>query len=117
MFLVVLNLQSPLAATGLSGMGVELNYASFPVTTSTWKVLVPNTPLTTSSVQIFDSSGAVIQLGIADASAPANSEVMQLLIPPGGTPADIQIPAGSRISIKAFSSTVNTGQDILDVLF
>ena len=103
--------------TTQAGRGVRTVYGSTPVGTSDWVVIIPSLPLTVSSISIFDSSGQTMECGICEATEVANSEVRQFIIPPGGTEAAIQIPAGQRLSIRAISATANAGENDTNVFF
>ncbi len=101
----------------IAGRGVRTLYGSSPVGTTDWVVLIPSLPLDATSISIFDSSGQTLECGICDASAVANSEVRQFIIPPGGADCQIQIPAGQRLSIRALSATANAGENDTNVFF
>ena len=102
----------------MPGIGIRTVYSVTNVGTTNWVVLVSSTSDTVSQVSIFDSSGQTLELGSCAAGATANSEVRQLLIPPGGVPLqNLQIPIGSRISIRAVSSAVSSGENDLNVVY
>lgn len=91
---------------------VRNDYTSVNVTTATYVQLVAATTSATSAIEIFDSSGQTLVLGVGAAA----SEVAQINIFPGGNGlVPLIIPAGSRVAIKAISATASTGE--IDVNF
>lgn len=104
------NGESSLSVAPLNGRnGTEnifYDYAFAPVTNASWVQLVASTVADVNKIEIFDSSGELLILAVGA----AGSEIEQLLIFPGGNgPIDLYIPYGSRISIRAKSTTANTG--------
>lgn len=102
---------------GSSGLGVRTVYSSTNVGTTNWVVLSSSLPNTVSSISVFDSSGQTMEIGMCNASATANSEVRQFLVPPGGIAVKIQIPSNQRISIRAVSAAATTGESDMNALF
>lgn len=85
-------------------------YSSTNVTTGAWVTLFSSIPYPVSTIEIFDSSGQTLEIGIGA----AGSEIVQLIVLPGGNgPIRYNAPTGARLSIKALSGTANTGE--LDV--
>jgi len=82
------------------------DYSSSSVATGSYTQLEASTTSAISKLQIFDSSGQTLVL----ATGAAASEVDQFYIPPGGIDIDIDIPSGTRISIKAISATADAGE-------
>ena len=103
--------------TTRSGEGILTDYSVTTVDTTTWKVLVASTPLTVTSMAIFDSSGLMMEIGMCLASEDADSEVRQFLIPPGGVNVKIQIPSGYRISLRAVTSDATGGLNAANILY
>ncbi|MHA2064101.1 MAG: hypothetical protein ACXABY_06945 [Candidatus Thorarchaeota archaeon] len=65
-------------------------------------------------VQIFDSSGQTMELGIGA----AGSEARILLIEPGGNgKVPIFIPTGARLAIRAVSADATVGEIIINTWF
>lgn len=90
------------------------DYSAGSVTTAAWVQLIASTPNQTSFIQIFDSSGETMQLGVG---APG-SEVVQMIIPPGGndyTP--LYIPFHARISIRAVSGNAISGENDISLFY
>lgn len=82
------------------------DYGASPVTTAAYAQLIASTSAAIKKLQIFDSSGEALVLAVG----PAASEVDQIYIFPGGNgDVDLDIPAASRISIKAVSGTASVG--------
>lgn len=87
-------------------------YSSTPVTTGAWVQLVASTSIAVKEIEIFDSSGQTMELGLGG----AGSEVRKLLVIPGGNgKVFCVIPAGSRVSIRAVSGSASVGE--IDVNF
>lgn len=88
------------------------NYTVSPVDSSTWVELTSSSP-SVKRLQIFDSSGQIMQLGFGG----VGSEAPYLLITPGGNGVlDMYIPAGTRISVKANGDTADAGTLIINLL-
>ena len=85
-------------------------YSDTAVSTGTWQVLSTSTPYGTANIQIFDSSGQTMSLGIGAIGA----EQQVAIIPPGGDFMQVTIPRASRVSIKAISSTASAGENIIN---
>lgn len=83
-----------------------------PVTSAAYVTIIASTTSATNLVEIFDSSGVAIFLAVGAAA----SEVNQFVIYPGGNgQVPLKIPAGSRISYKAVSTSA-TGASAFNVL-
>ena len=76
-----------------------------PVTTLAWTEIEASTVVDLGYLDIFDSSGELLVLGIGA----AGSEVVAGYIFPGGCTMDIVIPAGSRLAVKAISADTADG--------
>lgn len=82
------------------------DYSSTPVTSAAYVQLIASTTSAANLVEIFDSSGVALLFAVG---APA-SEIDQFYITPGGNgQVPLAIPAGSRISIKAASTSATVG--------
>jgi len=86
-------------------------YASVSVTTGTWVQLVASTGAAVTEMEIFDSSGQTLEIGIGAAA----SESRLVLLPPGGNG---RIPAaianGIRVAIRAVSATASVGELVIN---
>lgn len=83
-----------------------------PVTSAAYVTIIASTTSATNLVEIFDSSGVALFFAIGAAAA----EVNQFVIYPGGNgQVPLSIPAGSRISYKAVSTSA-TGASAYNVL-
>ena len=81
-------------------------YSSTNVTSSAYVELISSTSGDVNLLEIFDSSGVALYL----ATGAAASEVDQLIIYPGGNGAvSLHIPSGTRISLKAVSTSATAG--------
>jgi hypothetical protein len=104
-------------STSVNGIGVRTTYPSSNVGTTNWVVLIASLPYTSREMTIFDSSGQTLEIGTCSASDPANSELRQFLLPPGGISVPIQIAQGMRVSIRAISALANSGENDTNVIF
>jgi hypothetical protein len=80
---------------------VRLDYTATPVTNSAWTQLFASVGLAISHIEVFDSSGLAMEIGIGT----PGSETRILLVPPGGIGVDETIAANSRISVRAVGGT------------
>jgi len=99
---------APSASAGRAKASAPIlnNYASTPVTSAAYVQLVASTTSAANMIEIFDSSGETLYLAVGAAA----SEVDQLIIIPGGNgQVPIAIPASSRISVKATSTSATVG--------
>lgn len=88
------------------------DYSSTPVTTASYVQLIASTAATSTKLEIFDSSGEVLILAVGAAA----SEVDQLYIFPGGNgPVELNIPSGSRVSVKAKTTTASAGLLVINL--
>lgn len=98
----------PLVTNALGGATAQYRnvYSSTNVTTSTW-VQLGVLPDIVRQVQVFDSSGQTMELGVGA----AGSQVIQFLIIPGGNGIlYLNAAMGSVIWVKAVSGTASTGE-------
>lgn len=114
---VVLASDMPPQKTGLSYLtSARLDYSVTNVDNATWTQLIANTGATASQeILLFDGGGYAMELGIGAAAA----ETRMLLIPPGGFNGNlpINIPAGSRLSVRAVGAAlVNLGEIDINLL-
>jgi len=104
-------------AVNAFGIGVPVAqvrkvYSSTPVTTSAWTQLIDATPTTVSTVEVFDSSGKTMALGVG---APG-SEVRQFYITPGGNgQVRLLMPYGAALSVIGISGSASTGELIINL--
>ncbi len=89
-----------------------LDFAGTPVTSAAYVELVASAA-ETKKVQIFMSQGNPLFLAFGAAA----SEVDKIYVIPGGNGLiDLTIPAGTRVSLKAVSTTANTGYILVNFL-
>jgi hypothetical protein len=83
-------------------------HSSTNVTSAAWVELEDSTVAEINRLHIFDSSGRTLELALGG----SGSEVAFAYIPPGGldSPLDKNIPIGSRISVRAVSTTASSGE-------
>lgn len=88
-----------------------LDYALTPVTTGAYVQLIASTTAVINYMTVFDSSGQTMIL----ATGAPGSEIDQIYIPPGGNSAGypLNIPTGTRISLKALSGNATSGNLII----
>lgn len=88
------------------------DYSSTAVTTAAYVQLIASTAAQIREFEAFDSSGQTMIL----AKGASGSEIPIAYIPPGGLAgvANLLIPAGTRLAIKALSGNATTGVFILN---
>lgn len=92
---------------------VRNDYTSTSVTTGAYVQLIASTSADISKMQIFDSSGQTLVI----ATGAAASEVDKFYVFPGGNgDIDVNIPSGTRISIKAVSATADAGEIAINLI-
>lgn len=92
--------------SALVGGTLYHDYVATPVTTLAWQELDPGIGNDVAKMEIFDSSGELLELGLGAAGA----EARHIFIMPGGNgPTIVNIPTGTRIAIRAVSDTANSG--------
>jgi hypothetical protein len=83
-----------------------LDYSSTNVTSAAYVTLIASTSAEITEIEIFDSSGQLLILALGAAA----SEVDKMYIFPGGLgKQQVSIPAGTRVSLKATSTSATTG--------
>lgn len=104
----------PTQAAGRSKVSIVRNdYSGASVTTAAYTELIASTSAQINKLQIFDSSGQTLKLAVGAAA----SEVDQIYIFPGGNgDVDLQIPAGSRVSVRAVSANAASGELVINFL-
>jgi len=91
----------------------RLVYSSTNVTTGAWTQLLASVGATAiKEIEIFDSSGETLELGLGAAGSETSSS---FIIPGGNGRIPLQIPAGTRLSIKAVSATANSGEIVVNL--
>lgn len=92
---------------------VRLVYSVTNVTTGAWVELLSTVGATAiKEIEIFDSSGETLELGIGAAA----SEVSKSYVFPGGNGRiPMQIAANARLAIRAVSATANSGEIIINL--
>lgn len=91
---------------------VRNDYSSVNVGTVTWVELVASLSSAVTELEIFDSSGQTLELGIGAAS----SETRLILVFPGGNGrVPVAIASGARVSVRAVSATADVGE--IDINF
>lgn len=103
----------------MSGYGavvqtIRHDYSSTNVTTGAWVELDAALDAMSNYIELFDSSGSVLELGIG----PSGSEVRAALIPPGGfnVMEKLRFDQGQRLSIRAVDTNATSGQLIINLL-
>lgn len=90
---------------------VVTSYSSTNVTSGAYVQIVASTTTAINLVEIFDSSGVALYF----ATGGAGSEVNQFVIYPGGNgQVPFAIPQGTRLSLKAVSTSATSGTGIIN---
>ena len=88
-----------------------LEYGSTNVTTGGWVELVASLADSVSVVEIFDSSGQILELGTGAAA----SEVPSAYVMRGGNGfMPLSLASGARVAIQAVSATASSGEIIIN---
>lgn len=97
---------TPTQITSASILPYIQDFASVNLTT-TYTQLIASVGASTNSVEVFNGSGTPIYLSIGAAA----SEIVQYIVPPGGSAgfARLRISVGSRIAIRAHTGTITSG--------
>lgn len=97
---------TPLQITSSSILPYIQDFSSVNLTT-TYTQLIASVGLSVSKVEVFNGSGTPIYLSTGAAA----SEVVQYIIPPGGSSCQLslRIPVGSRIAIRTHTGTISSG--------
>lgn len=92
---------------------IRNDYTGTNVTTAAYVQLIASTASDIKKMRIFDSSGQTLVI----ATGAAASEVDKFLVFPGGNEEiEVNIPAGTRISIKAISATADSGEILINLI-
>ena len=92
---------------------IRNDYTSTSVTTAAYVQLIASTSADVKKMRIFDSSGQTLLIAIGAAA----SEVDKFLVFPGGNEEiEVNIPSGTRISIKAVSATADSGEISINLI-
>jgi hypothetical protein len=92
---------------------VNNDYGVTPVTIGAWVQLIASTSADINFLDIFDSSGEILELGTGAAAA----EARRLLINPGGNgQIPLNIPAATRVSVRAVSANASVGNLVINFL-
>jgi len=98
-------------ATGSAGRSlvtsVRNDYSSDGVTTGAWVELVSSLGAEVNLLDIFDSSGQTMELGVGAAASEAR---VAIIYPGGNGQLPLQIASGSRVSIRAVSNDADAGE-------
>jgi len=93
--------------TSLGGLAIQnflaLDTSSTNITSAAYVQLFASTTAAVSWVSIFNGSGSILEL----ATGTAGSEVVQLVVPPGGIEARLAIAASTRVAIRRYPSVTS----------
>ncbi len=90
------------------------NYGVTNVTTAAWVQLIASLPAAASRVEIFDSSGEILELGVGAAAAESRVTVIQ---PGGNGVISLSFNAADRISVRAITANCTTAGTYLILTF
>lgn len=109
LFLISILFSSYVGGANLNRLAQSrLDYSSTSVTTGAWVEIVSSLGGVASAIEIFDSSGQTMQLGVGA----SGKEVVLLTIMPGGNGfLNFQVTPGSRLSLRAVSGTASSGEN------
>lgn len=88
--------------TALGGLAIQnflaLDTSSTNITSAAYVQLFASTTAAVSWVSIFNGSGSILEL----ATGGSGSEVVQLVVPPGGIEARLAIAASTRVAVRRY---------------
>ena len=88
------------------------DYTTTNLTAGAWTQIIASTSARIRKLDIFDSSGSVVMVGVGGVGA----EVEVLRITPGGNGAvELTIPIGSRVSIQSVTGTLSVGLLVINM--
>lgn len=91
---------------------VTNDFSSTAVTTAAYTQLIASTTSTSTRLYACDTSGSFLIIAVGAAA----SEIDQVYLAPGFSNfVDLNIPAGSRVSIKALDTTASAGRFVLSL--
>lgn len=99
--------------TGVVLQTIRHSYSASTVTSAAWVQLSPALSAHTNWIEFFEDSGNAMELG----QGPAGSESRICLIPPGGfaTAQALVLPQNMRLSVRALSGSVVSGQILINL--
>lgn len=86
---------------------IRLVYSVTNVTTSAYVTLSASLPIDISHLEIFDSSGQTMQIGVG---ASGSEQAKRIIFPGGQGMIPLSLRAGQRLAIKALSGTASSGE-------
>lgn len=96
---------------------VYLNCAVTNITTSGWVTLLAKIPVSCSGVEIFNPSGAKLQLSIGAAGHETDAaNLLTYTVLPGGSTGvlPMNLPNGTRLSVQALDQNITTDYLVLN---
>lgn len=103
------------------GQPIRVLFGATNVGTATWvPIITPQTSRQIKGVMVSNTSGSVLQIGIAPGGSTANTEAVKAIVPNGLTAPvyyPMQISGGYRISLLAYSTTATTGEGDFSFLY
>ena len=109
-----------LTVSSVGGAGTQdvskahfFDYSSdITVTTAAYTEIIASTSDAVTRVNIFDSSGEIIELALGA----AGSETRKMIIPAGGISTAVLIASGTRVSIKSLTNDVTEGLLVVNLI-
>lgn len=100
--------------TSVPVFNVRNVYSTTNVTTGAYVELSPSLPNTMKELEIFDTSGSVLQLAIGPSGS--ESPLPFMVLPGGNVPSRVSclLNQGMRLSIKAVDNSATAGQLIIN---
>lgn len=74
--------------------------------------IVASTSLIANAVHFFNGTGFSVILAFGS----AGSEVDQFIFPPSGDVVPLRVPAGTRLTLKAFSANITSGEIVVNLI-
>lgn len=95
------------------GISARILYGAQNVGTTNWVPVVSTLARSINGITILNSSTSVLQVGTAPAGATSNAEIQRMIVPASATGVvfyPLQVSAGYRVSIRAYTSTASAGE-------
>lgn len=101
--------------SGIPVQRIRNVYSSTNVTTGAWVELDSALNQSCNVIEIFDSSGNTMELGIGPAGS--ESSIPMYIVPGGNGRIRYRLDKGARLAVKAVNATSNSGELVLNLYY
>jgi hypothetical protein len=106
------NLPVAAGAYSKSNTPIRLLTSSTNIPFATYLEVVSSTSLLANAVHFFNGTGFSVILAFGS----SGSEVDQFIFPPSGDVVPLRVPAGTRLTLKAFTADITTGEVVINLI-